>query len=471
MKEKQFFYRCNFIFFVFAIVFLVSNTWNKAYATPMNEIQNYIEEFQKKSGVKNLSVVVYNNGNINYYGNTNTKCLYQIGSMTKSFTGLGILKLINEGKLSLDDDISDLLDNFELYYNGNRARISVEELLRHTSGFTNSERDYPSANPEMSLMEWVDSISKSELKFELGSSYSYANTNYNLLGAIIENVSGKSYKEYMEEEILIPLQLENVFVGTPSKDVMICEGTRLGYGIAFDYEIDVKEGRIPAGYLYADIEDMCRYLMIQLGDAKIPEEYKKLIDSSHEYLLYGENPASYFAGWEYFGSGIIGHSGGTPNYSSRMIFSKEKDIAVCVLANMNAAASIDRLCDDIFAITTGQEKQGFAFDIWRIFDIIFSGISIVGIALLIIAILFIKKTKLLLFFDLTVLILFICQIIIIPLLFQSGWKDIALVWAPWSVLVGLIIQLIDIIVLSIMAIIRRKNQENIKKARKLTFGK
>ncbi|HOA81436.1 MAG TPA: serine hydrolase domain-containing protein, partial [Defluviitaleaceae bacterium] len=172
MKEKQFFYRCNFIFFVFAIVFLVSNTWNKAYATPMNEIQNYIEEFQKKSGVKNLSVVVYNNGNINYYENTNTKCLYQIGSMTKSFTGLGILKLINEGKLSLDDDISDLLDNFELYYNGNRARISVEELLRHTSGFTNSERDYPSANPEMSLMEWVDSISKSELKFELGSSYS-----------------------------------------------------------------------------------------------------------------------------------------------------------------------------------------------------------------------------------------------------------------------------------------------------------
>ena len=45
--------------------------------------------------------------------------------------------------------IFDLLDNFDLYYNGNRARISVEELLRHTSGFTNSERDYPSANPEM----------------------------------------------------------------------------------------------------------------------------------------------------------------------------------------------------------------------------------------------------------------------------------------------------------------------------------
>lgn len=471
MRRKQFVYRCNFIFFVLAMIILSSNSWKKVSATPMDEIQTYIDEFQKKSGVKNVNVVVYNNGNATYYGNTDTRSLYQLGSMTKSFTGLGILKLVNEGKISLNDDISDLLENFEIYYNGNRASIRVEELLRHTSGFTNSEREYPSASSEMSLMGWVSSISGSELKFEPGSSYSYANANYNLLGAIIESVSGKSYKEYMEEEILIPLKLENVFVGTPSNDVMICEGTRLGYGMVFDYKIDVKEGCIPAGYLYANIEDMCRYLMMQLGDTQIPEEYNKLIDISHEYLLNSEYHGTYFAGWEYFGNQIIGHSGGTPNYSSRMIFSKEKDIAVCVLANMNAAASIDRLCDGIFAITCGQEKQSFVSDIWRIFDIIFSWISFVGIALLIIAILFIKNSKLLLFFDITVLVLLVCQIIIIPLVFQSGWKDIALVWAPWSVLGGLITQLIDIIAFSIMAIMRRKNEKSAKIARKIIVDK
>ena len=219
----------------------------------------------------------------------------------------------------------------------------------------------------MSLMEWVASISGSDLMFEPGSTYSYANTNYNLLGAIIEKVSGESYKEYMETEILIPLQLEHVSVGTPSGDMTVCEGTRLGYGVAFDYAMDIGEGRIPAGYFYASIEDMCQYLMIQLGDAQIPKAYAELIDLCQKYLLEGKEPGTSFAGWEYFGDGIIGHSGGTANYSSRMIFSKEKDIAVCVLANMNAVASTDRLCDDIYAITCNQEVSGFTFDIWRIF--------------------------------------------------------------------------------------------------------
>jgi len=122
----------------------------KANAAPKDEIQDYIEAYQHKSGVKNVSVVVYHNGSIHYYGNTDSKSLFQIGSMTKSFTGLGILKLISEGRIRLDDNISDLLDGFIAYYHGNIARITVEDLLRHTSGFTNSESKYPSANPEMS---------------------------------------------------------------------------------------------------------------------------------------------------------------------------------------------------------------------------------------------------------------------------------------------------------------------------------
>lgn len=451
MRRKNYNFRCRIIFFAFAFIFIASASWSRAYAAPMDEIQSCVEEFQKKSGVKNVNVVVYNNGNIDYYGNTDTKSLYQIGSMSKSFTGLGILKLVNEGKIGLDDDISDLLNDLELYYNGSRARVSVEDLLRHTSGFTNSEREYPGADPGMSLMDWVSSISGSDLKFGPGSSYSYANANYNLLGAIIESVSGKSYKEYMEDEILTPLGLENIAVGTPPNDAMICEGTRLGYGMAFDYKIDVSEGRIPAGYLYANIEDMCRYLMIQLGDAQLPEEYKNLTDSTHEYLLYSENQDAYFAGWEYLGDGIIGHSGGTPNYSSRMMFSIEKDIAVCVLANMNAAASVDRLCDDIFAMTCQQAKQGFVPDIWKIFDTVYSGISIACLALLIIAVLFIKKKIPLLIIGAALLVLLVCQIVIMPAIFQSGWQDIALVWAPWSVLGGLIMQVIDIIALSFLA--------------------
>lgn len=461
MKRKLLF-SCIFIISLFPIL----SPWVKARAVPANAIQAAISEYQKKSGVKNVSVAVYDRGEITYYGNTDARSLFQIGSMTKSFTGLGILKLVNEGKISLDADISNLLGGFTAYYQGRKVRITVEDLLRHTSGFTNSERDYPSAKPEMTLTEWVDSFSGRELQFEPGTHYAYANANYNLLGSIIERVSGKSYKEYMETGILRPLQLNDVWVGVPSSEATICEGTRLGYGMAFDYTTAISEGRIPAGYFYASCEDMCRYLMIQLGDVQIPETYAELIDLCHEYLFEEDTPGAYFAGWEYFGHGMIGHSGGTANYSSRMIFSKEKHMAVCVLANMNAAASTDRLCDDISAILANQERQGFVLDVWRIFDIVFTGISLAGIALLISAVVFMKKRKMLLLCSAIVLILFIFQIIFIPLVFRSGWKDIALVWAPWSVLGGLIIEVIDIIALSIMAIIRGKNESNIKKSRK-----
>lgn len=331
-----------------------------------------------------------------------------------------------------------------------------EDLLRHSSGFTNSEKDYPAAGYDMSLSEWVASISGSELKYEPGSSYSYANTNYNLLGAIIEKISAKSYEEYMKEEILLPLKLDNISVGIPSAERMICKGSRLGYGRAFEYNIDVAKGRIPAGYIYANIEDMCRYLMIQLGVEEVEEEYKNLIELSYEHLLNNDKQSRYFAGWESFDRQLIGHSGGTANYSSKMVFSKEKGIAVCVLANMNAAASVDRLCDDIYAISIGQEKQGFVSDIWRIFDLIYSWISLAGLILIIVAFLFIKKAGVLLIIDITAFSLLICQMVIIPSIFQSSWKDIALVWAPWSLLGGLIIQIIAVISLSTMTIIRKK---------------
>lgn len=77
-------------------------------------------------------------------------------------------------------------------------------MLSQTSGFTNSERNYPSAKEKMTLSEWVEQISGSELQARPGEQYSYLNVNYNLLGAIIEQVSGISFKEYMKQEILTP---------------------------------------------------------------------------------------------------------------------------------------------------------------------------------------------------------------------------------------------------------------------------
>ena len=153
-----------------------------------DSIQSLVSEFQKETGCKDVSVVVYENGEASFYGDSNG--LYQIGSMTKAFTGLAIQKLIIEGKLSADDKISDLIPGFEAYYGSEKVDITVQNLLDQKSGFTNNEKDYPSATEEMSLEEWAESMSGKELKSAPGSEYSYSNVNYNLLGLMIEKVSG-----------------------------------------------------------------------------------------------------------------------------------------------------------------------------------------------------------------------------------------------------------------------------------------
>lgn len=255
-------------------------------------INDYIDNFCDETKCSSVSVVVMQEGKITIYGDEDA--LYQIGSMTKAFTGLAVLKLINEKVLSEDDIISNHIKGFTAYYEKEARDITIGQLLTHTSGYTNKETDYPSALEGMSLRAWTDTISGSELCFAPGTGYSYSNVNYNLLGAVIEESTGVSYKEYMEKEILIPLGLADTYVGTPD-DGDVVSGSRLMFRRSIPYDIPVIEGRIPAGYMYSSASDMARWMQIWTGadmttagvcdtnkdkakdNADIPIEYKQLV--------------------------------------------------------------------------------------------------------------------------------------------------------------------------------------------------
>ena len=411
-----------------------------------NMIESNVSEFQNRTNCNSVNIVVYDDGKVSYYGNDKADGLYQIGSMTKAFTGLGIMKLVLEGKIVPDHKISVYLPEFETYYEGEKADITVNELLSQTSGFTNSESEYPSAKENMTLSGWVEHISGSELQYRPGEQYSYSNVNYNLLGAIIENVSGISYKEYMKREILIPLELEHTYVGFPEGEENIVKGTRLGYWKVHNFDMVVREGAIPAGYFYSNINDMCRWIEIWLGQADIPAVYKELIEETKK-CVNEEN--EYYAGWEYVGEGVIGHSGGTANYSSRMVFSTERNTGVCVLTNLNVAASTDRLCNDILASTTGKEPAGFSYDVWTIFDYVFSVITILGSILLVVIVTKLNNIWAMVVSDVAGVVLLTSILVVMPVIFQSGLGTLLFIWAPWSMLGGITVLLLDVTMLSI----------------------
>ena len=412
-------------------------------------VDGRISDFKSQTKCENVSVVIYDRGELSYYGDS--EGLYQIGSMTKSFTGLAVQKLIHEGKLSADGTVSERLPEFTVYYDSSNVDITVRNLLEQKSGFTNSEKDYPSATADMTLDEWAESISGKELKSMPGTEYSYSNVNYNLLGLIIEKVTGRTYSDYMEEEILMPLGLKDVSVGEPDGRRII-EGSRLGFRKSFDYHVPVRTSSIPAGYFYSNTESIGLWLKAWIENA----------DSDMDEVISNLNEnGDYYAGWECFGDDVIGHSGGTPNYSSRIVFSRSKELGVCVLTNLNVAATTDSLCNSLFEELDGGAGSGLVCDVWTVFDIIFTSVSVIGIALLIVT-LFMKKKGILIGTGAFLAILLVLVFVLFPLIFGAGIRDIAFVWAPWSFIAGIVILMADMAGIVIKLVLVKVNEGRTK---------
>lgn len=411
---------------------------NITHAAAADDIKDLIEQYKQETECENVSVVVYEQGSAVYYGSSED--LYQIGSMTKAFTGLAVRKLTDEGIINEDAVISDYIPGFEARFGSAPVDITVRQLMEQKSGYTNVEKDYPSAAEGMSLSEWAKSISGRELSCMPGTEYAYSNVNYNLLGLIIENVSGMTYKDYMEQEILIPLGLTNTSVGVPEGGGYV-EGTRLGYRSVFDHSVPVREASIPAGYFYSDAKDMGRWIEIWTQGKDVPDDIKGSLENVRGQL---KEEGDYYSGWELFADGAMGHSGGTPNYSSRIVFDEKEQTGVCVLSNLNVAATTDSLCNSIFDIVSGDPPRGLAGDIWTVFDRIFTLVTVAA-AVMLIVIIIAKKKPLLIAADAILILLFVLVLILFPMIFGAGMKEIVFTWAPWSLAGGLLAVCADIV--------------------------
>ena len=429
-----------------------------AKAESADPIEDMILEFKDKTCCDSVSVVVYEKGKASFYGDKDS--LYQIGSMTKAFTGLAVEKMMVEGLLSKDDTVSDLIPGFEAYYNGKKVDITIDDLMRQRSGFTNSEKDYPSASENMTLSEWVYDMSGKSLKSMPGSEYAYSNANYNILGAIIEKVSKRTYHEYMENEILKPLGLNNTYVGFPSESGNVIEGERLIYRNTFEYDIPVKKASIPAGYFYSDAKDMSRWIDIWTDGADASPQLKSAVDNIKSRL---SDKGDYYSGWERFDD-VTGHSGGTPNYSSRIVFSDKDDTGVCVLTNLNVSASTDSLCNGIIDIVKGREHGMVSNDVWTVFDIVFTCVTLVGI-ILFASVFWIRKKNILILAVTVLALLLFTMIILFPVIFSAPLREILFIWAPASLLGGMIMICTDIVHICIRLFLRKNNADRNKTGR------
>ena len=249
--------------------------------------------------------------------------VFQLYSITKTFTSTLVMKLEEEGKLKVSDKL-------EKYYPGfpEGNTITIENLLTHTSGVYDYTRGYNM--PDMKEKTFVDFLKKKPLDFLPGTQWSYSNSGYWLLGFIIEKVTGLSYEEALKRYIFNPLHMKSA--GLDYKR-LVSKYKTTGYKTLSDSlkeeaEIYESPGPYAAGAIYATVEDVYKYYVgIKKSTILTSASYKK---------AFTPYKSDYGYGWiisSFDGNKTIGHSGGAAGFRTNFIIIPNKNICIVVLSN------------------------------------------------------------------------------------------------------------------------------------------
>jgi CubicO group peptidase (beta-lactamase class C family) len=295
----------------------------------------------------------YGFANIEHRIKNTPQTIYHIASVNKPVTAVGVMYLHQNGRLNINDPISEYLSN---YPNGNK--ITIKHLLSQTSGIPSYNRfpDYGEyAKRENSLKEVVDWFKEEDLLFEPGSKYGYSNSNFVLLAYIIENVSGLTYQKFMEKNIFNPLQMKHT---KPFKYDEIVYDRAEGYDPANTtfglkkrgfYNNSIKTG---SGALFSTVGDLLKLDQALYTEDILNEATKKLMFTSIDDNEYGLG----WGIWKRFDKNKHDHDGASPGSVAYISRYPDEKVTIIFLGNINTGA-FNRMKYDLAAIYFNKEYE------------------------------------------------------------------------------------------------------------------
>jgi len=357
-------------FLLFAVAGILASCSTKE-EKAAKEINKFIEE----SGTLGLAVAVVENGEIIYTGSFGQRSpedetplqdgdIFRIASISKSFTTATLMNLVEEGKMSLDDDVSDLVGFTVRNPLFPDIPITVKMLLSHSSSMNDSQGYFtlntlnPATNPD---------YAKCYHEYEPGTGYDYCNLGFNTLGTVIEKLSGVRFDKYVRETVINPLNLTasfNVddlpgvtfiplshpdttgFAATGKISFRISGGVynspapRIDTGYIMGYSTPVFS---PTGGMKISAHDLARWMIMHMhygidpasGVRIMSEENAKVmqtavieVNETNHYCLALKRTTNLIPGEE-----MVGHTGSAYGLYSAMFFEPEKKFGIVVMTN------------------------------------------------------------------------------------------------------------------------------------------
>ncbi|RPJ52017.1 MAG: class A beta-lactamase-related serine hydrolase, partial [Methanobacteriota archaeon] len=261
---------------------------------------------------------------------------FYIGSVTKGFTALAIMQLVEQGKLELDAPVQKYLPWFKVADPAASGKITVRHLLNHTSGLGDAGDPNVSAYTS-SLEEQVHLLANVHPTAPVGSQFQYYNPNYRVLGLLIEQVSGQSYSDYMQSQVFEPLGMKKTTTD-PAEALDLAQG----YSRAFGFPLPRSQGYIPgaisSGYVISTAEDMARYLLAQIHNRQANSRQMLAPESlAAMRTLPAGVDTEYGMGWMIMENGnTIAHGGAREYFQCFVAVGLKEEIGFVTLYNQNS---------------------------------------------------------------------------------------------------------------------------------------
>lgn len=373
----------------------------------ISHIEHYITAIHRHLRIPGLAIAIVQDGAIIYQRGlgeaapgrpTTPSTPFILGSLSKSFTSLAVMQLVEAGKLDLDAPVQHYIPWFCLRDRMASSHITLRHLLTHTSGISRfTGRVLLSDRGGKSIEQSVRALSKVQLSCPIGSRFEYSNTNYLIAGLLIEIASDMSYEKYIQEHIFRPLQMTRSFTSEQQARLHgMAQGYRWWFGRAVPFHAPFLHDALPAAYLLSSAADMSHYLLACLdagassGSLLSPQDFAEMF---RPQASIPDKDAYYGLGWRIDRIGnesIYRHGGEVSNFRADMVMLPERKLGVVVLVNCNngivAQLGLDQIALNVVRLLLDQPlpRKRLTFrGFYALVDLLVVAISLVQVGSLV----------------------------------------------------------------------------------------
>jgi CubicO group peptidase (beta-lactamase class C family) len=308
------------------------------------KIQDLLNGFKRKTKVQGLAFAVFNKNETLFSDclgkstcgfKIDDKTLFSIQSISKNITALAIMTAIQDGLLNLDTPITDYMPSFTInscFEDHPEQKTTLRMLLSHTAGLTHEAPIGNSFNiTPCDTKDHINSISKTWLKFPVGTNYSYSNLGFDLAAAILAQKVGTSFNDYLKLKIFQPLSMSN---STTDDNIVVLNKNRTEGNIS---GVKNKHYSIPlqgSGAVYTNLYDFIKYIHLLMNFGKTTD--KILIDKKYLFEMCKININNYGLGTYINKSDdiwYVNHNGGGLGYGATLLWFPEYDLGSVILCN------------------------------------------------------------------------------------------------------------------------------------------